>query len=179
MAFAARSPPGGNPTAPPPIAAREFYIRAGALAPVPDVKDIPLSAIADRLAEAPIFSELSDRNLKALAKAVKLRSVGPGEVVVRVGEGGLGFYVLLSGGVEVRKGNRVLARLGPGQFFGEMALLDEQPRSADVVAAGPTIVGVLSRWEFDAFAETHRGVYKGMLKELARRLRATDRSLSD
>jgi CRP-like cAMP-binding protein len=146
---------------------------------VPDLKEIPLAAIAGRLAEAPIFAELSDRNLKALAKAVKLRSLGPGEAVVHVGEAGLGFYVVLAGSVEVRKGSRALARLGPGQFFGEMALLDEMPRSADVVATQPSILGVLSRWEFDAFAETHRGVYKGMLKELARRLRATDRSISE
>lgn len=143
------------------------------------MSDIPPSVIAGLLGQAPIFSELSDRNLKALAKEVAVRSVETGKPVVRRGEGGLGFYVILDGEVEVRKGTRTLARLGRGQFFGEMSLFDNQPRSADVVALRPTTFGVLSRWEFEAFAESHNGVYKGMMKELARRLRATDQSLSE
>jgi CRP/FNR family transcriptional regulator, cyclic AMP receptor protein len=145
---------------------------------VGDAQGIPVAAIADRLARASIFSELSERNLTALAKIVKVRRIGPGETIVRRGEGGLGFYLILSGEVEVRKGGRRLASLGTGQFFGEMALLDDHPRSADVVATQPSVVGVLSRWEFDAFAETHRGVHKGMVAELVRRLRKTDESLS-
>jgi len=137
------------------------------------------NAIAAVLGRAPIFSELSERHLKSLAREVLVRTLGPSEVVVKRGEGGLGFYLILSGEVEVRKGNRRLARLGPGQFFGEMALFDSQPRSADVVTTRPTAVGVLSRWEFDAFAESHQGVHKAMLVELARRLRETDQSLSE
>jgi CRP/FNR family transcriptional regulator, cyclic AMP receptor protein len=141
--------------------------------------EIGPDAISELLGQTPIFSELSDRNLKSLGKEVKVRYLDPGETVVKRGEAGLGFYLILAGEVEVRKGNRSLARLGAGQFFGEMSLFDSQPRSADVVTTRPTAVGVLSRWELDAFAETHRGVYKGMLLELARRLRETNKSLSE
>ena len=155
------------------------YIRNGLPPDVTPQGEIGPDAIADLLGRTPIFSELSDRHLKSLAREVKVRYIEPQEFVVRRGEGGLGFYLILAGEVDVRKGSRSLAKLGAGQFFGEMALFDSQPRSADVVTTRPTAVGVLSRWEFEAFAETHHGVYKGMLHELTRRLRETNQSLSE
>ncbi len=160
-------------------AGRDGYIRGKLPSTVTPPGDYKPEAIADLLGRTPIFSELSEKNVKSLAKEVKVRYIEPGEFVVKRGEGGLGFYLILAGEVDVRKGSRSLAKLGAGQFFGEMALFDSQPRSADVVTTRPTAVGVLSRWEFEAFAETHPGVHKGMLLELARRLRETNKSLSE
>ena len=131
------------------------------------------------LEHVPMFSSLSDRPLRGLARDAKERSYEPGAVVVKQGEIGVGFYLLLNGKVDVRRKNRKLATLGPGAFFGEMALFDEQPRSADVVATEPTRCLVLSKWEFWGFAMDQPAVLRGILGEMARRLRETDQSLSE
>jgi len=137
------------------------------------------SDIATLLGKAPIFSGLTDRQLKSLAKTAKVVSFPVDARVVKQGEPGIGLYLLLTGEAEVRQGGRALARLGPGQFFGEMTLLDEQPRSADVVAVRPCECAVLSRWEFWGFAKGEPEVMQAVLREMARRLRETNRALSD
>jgi CRP/FNR family transcriptional regulator, cyclic AMP receptor protein len=146
---------------------------------MPDSAGLPLASLAESLGRTPMFSNLTDRQLKRLAKDVKVRSFPPGTVLLKRGEGGVGLYLLLGGSVEVRKGQRTLARLGPGQFFGEMTLLDDQPRSADVVTTEPTQAAILSKWEFWGFAMNEPAVLRTILQEMARRLRETDRALSE
>jgi CRP/FNR family transcriptional regulator, cyclic AMP receptor protein len=131
------------------------------------------------LGQAPILSSLSARQLRSLARQGKERSYSAGSKVVQRGEGGIGLFLMLDGKAEVRRGGRTLAKLGPGQFFGEMSLLDDQPRSADVVASEPCRCLVLSKWEFWGFAENQPKVLRGILQEMARRLRETDQSLSE
>jgi CRP-like cAMP-binding protein len=131
------------------------------------------------LGKAPIFSGLTERQLRSLAKTTKVVAYPANARIVKQGEPGIGLYILLSGQAEVRQGNRALARLGAGQFFGEMTLLDEQPRSADVVAVQPSECAVLSRWEFWGFAKGEPDVLQGVLRETARRLRETNRALSE
>ncbi len=131
------------------------------------------------LGHAPIFASLTERQLKSLAKTTKVVAFPANARVVKQGEPGVGLYVVLSGAAEVRQGERTLARLGPGQFFGEMTLIDEQPRSADVVAVAPSECAVLSRWEFWGFAKGEPEVLQGVMKEMARRLRETNRALSE
>jgi CRP-like cAMP-binding protein len=138
-----------------------------------------VSQIADRLANVSILGSLSPRQLKGLAKSVKVTAYAEGETVVKRGEGGLGLFLILEGAAEVRRGNRRLARLGVGQFFGEMSLFDEKPRSADVVALHPSKFAVLSRWEFWGFALTQPTVLRGVLEEMTRRLRETNQALSE
>ena len=131
------------------------------------------------LGHAPIFASLTERQLKSLAKTTKVVAFPANARVVKQGEPGVGLYVVLSGAAEVRQGERTLARLGPGQVFGEMTLIDEQPRSADVVAVAPSECAVLSRWEFWGFAKGEPEVLQGVMKEMARRLRETNRALSE
>ena len=135
--------------------------------------------VATMMGAVPIFSGLSDRQLKALARTTKVLSYPPNTPIVKRGEPGIAMYIVLSGAVEVRQGPRVLARLDAGQFFGEMTLADEQPRSADVIAVAPTECAVLSRWEFWGFAKTDTEVLQRMLREMAHRLRDTNRALSE
>jgi CRP/FNR family transcriptional regulator, cyclic AMP receptor protein len=135
--------------------------------------------VAAAMGSVPIFSGLSGRQLKSLAKTAKVLSYPTGTRIVKQGEQGIAMYVLLSGSVEVRQGTQVLARLDAGQFFGEMTLADEQPRSADVVTVGPTECAVLSRWEFWGLARTEPEIIVGILREMARRLRQTNKSLSE
>jgi CRP/FNR family cyclic AMP-dependent transcriptional regulator len=91
---------------------------------------------------------------------------------------GVGFYLILDGRAEVRKGSRVLATLGRGQFFGEMSLIDEQPRSADVVAVSPTKCWALSSWAFDSIVKSNPEIALLMLKEMVKRLRAAQSSFT-
>ena len=131
------------------------------------------------LQSVPIFSGLNDRQLRSLTRDSQGRAFTDGETVVKQGDKGLGFYLLLEGRVEVRRKGRRLATLGPGEFFGEMALFDEQPRSADVVALQPTRCLVLTKWEFWGFAMNQPRMLRGMLAEMARRLAETNRALSE
>ena len=135
--------------------------------------------VAAMLGQAPIFAALTERQLKSLAKTAKVVAYPANAAIVKKGEPGIGLYLLLAGQAEVRQGDRTLAKLGAGQFFGEMTLLDDQPRSADVVAVTPAECAVLSRWEFWGFAKGEPEVLQAVLKEMARRLRETNRSLSD
>jgi len=118
---------------------------------------------------------LKDRQLKLLARHAQVREIAKDTVVVKRGEKGIGFYVILEGRVLVRKGTTTLARLGPGDFFGELALFDNRARSADVIATEPTSVVVLSRWEFWGFASEKPEVLRIILQEMARRLAETSR----
>jgi len=95
-----------------------------------------------------------------------------GKTIVGEGGAGIGFYLVLEGRVEVRKGEKVLATLEKGQFFGEMSVIDGQPRSADVVAVSPTKCWVLVSWSFAGLLKGHPEIALPMLKELVRRLRA-------
>jgi CRP/FNR family cyclic AMP-dependent transcriptional regulator len=139
----------------------------------------PPQNVAELMGQAPIFATLTERQLKGLAKSTKVIAYPAGTSIVKQGEPGIAFYIILSGGAEVRNGTRVLAHLAPGQFFGEMTLLDEQPRSADVVATQATECAVLSRWEFWGFAKSEPEVLQGVLQEMARRLRAANKALTE
>ncbi len=128
----------------------------------------------------PLFSSLSDKHLQAIAKTAKETEFAPGATVVREGDRSkVGFFLILEGQVEVRKGDKVLSRLGAGQFFGEMAVLDGQPRSADVVATAPTKCLVLASWDIKALIKTYPELAHEIIAELVRRLRQTSLALSE
>ncbi|HTZ62017.1 MAG TPA: cyclic nucleotide-binding domain-containing protein [Thermoplasmata archaeon] len=134
-----------------------------------------LKAIAEGLRRSALLGGLKDRELKRLAGLAKLRKIAKDSVVVKRGEKGIGFYVILDGAVQVKKGATTVARLGPGDFFGELALFDDRPRSADIVTSQPTTVIVLSRWEFWGFASERPEMLRTILQEMARRLEETGR----
>ena len=125
------------------------------------------------LRKSPLLAQIPERHLKRLAGYAKVRDIPAGSTVVKRGEKGLGFYVILDGRVQVKKGSTNIAKLGPGDFFGELALYHDRPRIADVVTLEPTTVVVLSRWEFWGFATERPEVLKIILSELSRRLEET------
>ena len=128
------------------------------------------------LASVPFFSGLDEKKRKSIATQGKELSYKPGDPIVDEGTMGVGFYLVLDGKAEVRKGTKVLATLGRGQFFGEMSLIDEQPRSADVVAVAPTQCWALTSWVFSAIVKTNPDVALLMLKEMVKRLRSAQSS---
>ena len=133
------------------------------------------------LQRAPLFAQFSERELQDVVQTAKVRKFSTGETIVQEGDTAkVGFYLILSGRVEVRKGEKKLAELGPGQFFGEMALLVEgAPRSADVVALEDTECLVLTRWDLRSLIQTHPDMALKMLGEMARRLSTTHQALSE
>ena len=136
----------------------------------------------EALARAPIFAQLERGSLEALARAAKVRRFAPGELLVREGEDAVAFYVVCSGQAEVvkalgRKKEQVVGHLGPGDFFGEMALLDGFPRSASVRAVTDCECLVLVRWDFLGVVRSHIEVALGVLPVLSRRLRECEDQL--
>jgi len=123
---------------------------------------------------APLFSGLKGKQLKTIVSAGQELSYEPGRIIVKEGEMGAGFYLILDGSVEVRKGNKVLSKLTAGQFFGEMALLDRNPRSADVVVTSPTRCYGLTPWAFTAILRSNPQIALNLLKELIVRLRKSN-----
>jgi CRP/FNR family cyclic AMP-dependent transcriptional regulator len=137
----------------------------------------------DALAEVPLFSQLSRRDLKRLAKGTVTRQFEKGHVIVKEGDQALAFYLICSGHAEVVKGAdgpnpRVLSTLGPGDFFGEMALLDGYLRSASVRTLEDTECLLLSRWDFLAELRTSPYIAAQMLPVLSRRLREIESHLA-
>ncbi|MCI4372663.1 MAG: cyclic nucleotide-binding domain-containing protein [Thermoplasmata archaeon] len=146
---------------------------------MPRTVEFPTNQLAERLGHVSILGSLSQRQLKKLAGWVKIVAYAEGETMVKRGEGGIGLFLILDGAAEVRRGSRGLAKLGVGQFFGEMTLFDDLPRSADVVATKASKVAVLSRFEFWGFAESEPKILRGVLEEMTRRLRETNQALSE
>jgi CRP-like cAMP-binding protein len=132
--------------------------------------------IPSALKAVPFFSGLDMRQLKTIAESGKEMTYKSGDTIVEEGTMGVGFYMVIDGKVEVRKGAKTLAKLSKGQFFGEMSLIDEEPRSADVVAVQPTKCFTLSTWVFSALIKQHPELALPMIKELAKRLRGAQSS---
>jgi CRP-like cAMP-binding protein len=122
------------------------------------------------LKDAPLFDGLSRNELTQLARVSEDLEVEPGKVLCKEGEIGQEFFVIVDGKVKVnRKGRRVATR-SSGEFVGEIALLEEMPRTATVVAETPVRLFVLTRKDFRHLLDANPGVERKVLRALARRL---------
>jgi CRP-like cAMP-binding protein len=135
--------------------------------------------IVEMLNQIPIWSGLSNQDLHSIVRLAKDLRYDAGEVIVKKGESGVGFYLILDGSVEVKSGETLLSKLGRGQFFGEMSVLDDEPRSADVIAVEPSRCLALTPWGFEALVSNHPKIALKMLRELVRRLRETNKAFSE
>jgi CRP-like cAMP-binding protein len=129
------------------------------------------------LAEVPLFRNLSRRHLKHVASVARLRRYAPGASIVRAGDPGSSFYVVIDGVVRVVPPTGRPRRLGAGDVFGEMALLDESPRSASVVADGEVLTMTISRSAFSKLLKHDPSLAHELLRTLAARLRAAEKSV--
>jgi CRP-like cAMP-binding protein len=103
---------------------------------------------ADALGRCPFFADLSRGELIELAKATEDMEVEEGKVLTRQGQSGSEFFVIIEGEVAVTKDRNEIRRQGPGEFFGEIALIEDRPRTATVTAATPLRFFVLTRQSF-------------------------------
>ena len=126
------------------------------------------------ISRVPLFSGLNGKHLRSISDKGRQVSFDAGEKIVRKGEPGDGLYLILEGDVEVRSGNRVLATISKNNFFGEIALLDKKPRSADIVAISPTTCFLITANSFERTIQKEPKIVFGIMKELSRRLRGTD-----
>ena len=118
-----------------------------------------------------MFGRVDPDGLAMIAARMTELEVPAERVIARQGEIGTGFFVIASGSVRVVRGGKVVAVLGPGEFFGELSILDGQPRIAQVVSAEPTVCLALASWDFEAVVAEQPSVALAILRELAGRLR--------
>jgi len=136
-------------------------------------------SVAQTLRGVPLFAHLGDEELEPLAAAARERPYPRNSVIVFADDPGDALFVVAAGQVKVVLGGEdgrevILAVLGPGDFFGELALIDDQPRSAHVIAMEDARLLVLRRGDFQRALEAYPRIALGMLRALARRLRRAD-----
>ena len=133
------------------------------------------------LRKVPLFEELDDHILREISNAAVEQKWEAGQEIVREGDTGVGMFVIRSGKVEIAQQHegksQKLRELGPGGFFGDMALLDEFPRSATVRAVEPTTCLGLTRWHFRGILESHPQLALALLPILTRRIRSAEGTL--
>ena len=127
----------------------------------------------------PIFSSCTPKELRGIATSGKEVSFEAGRVICKEGDTGVGLHIILEGEVKVLVGGRKRRRLGPGAFFGEIALLDGGPRSASVVAESPVRTFAITSWNFRSVLKEHPSMPVKMLEEVCKRLRENERSISN
>ncbi len=122
----------------------------------------------DILATVPLLAGLDRRHLERLSRDFSERSFAAGATIVREGEGrGIGFFVVADGEAIVSVAGREVARLGPGAYFGEVALISDRVRTATVTAATGLRCYVMTVWDFRAFVQGNADVAWRLLQHLA------------
>jgi len=138
-----------------------------------------MTDIYDALAKVPLFRDLNKKQLERLAKIARERSFKAGDVIVKEGDEGVGFFMITDGHVDIARGGTKLATLGTGDFFGEMALIDNYRRSATVTAAGPVKTLAMLRSDFIAELRGNADLAVEMLVLITRRLHDADQRLAE
>jgi len=132
----------------------------------------------ETLRRVPLFEGISDRHLRSLSKWTSTRRYDGGRAIVSQGQTGLGLYCIQSGTVKVTisgpAGDQELRQMGPGETFGELALLDDKPRSATVTALEPTTAVLLDKSQFRAELRSHPEIALQILETLVAWLRESD-----
>lgn len=130
------------------------------------------SARESLLVACPLFRDLDADGLAAVRDAAVEVDFPAGRAIARQGEIGTGLFIVVSGAVRVVSDGRELARLGPGEFFGELSVLDGAPRNASVVADEPTTCLALATWDAERIMRERPGVALAILRIVVARLRA-------
>jgi len=134
-----------------------------------------MSITTDRKAEllgtVGLFEGMGPAELAAVAEQAEEIAFPAGRPIVRQGEIGTGFYLITAGRTRVVRDGETLAELGPGEFFGELSVLDGEPRTAAVISETATTCLAIPSWKLDALLEAQPRVTIALLRGVARRLR--------
>lgn len=122
------------------------------------------------LGRVPLFSGLDPRELETISRTVHERTFNAGDTVAEEGQGGVGFFVIKAGEAKVTVGGDEVRRLGPGDYFGEIALISEGSRTATVTAESELECYGLTPWEFRPLVQTNAGIAWKILQALAKQV---------
>jgi CRP-like cAMP-binding protein len=121
-----------------------------------------------------LFSTCSGRELRTIRKALEEVTVPAGRILTEQGTIGREFFLIVKGKAAVRRNNRKVATLGPGQYFGELALLDRRPRSATIVSETEMLLLVLGQRQFNGVLDAIPAMSRKLLAAMATRVREAD-----
>jgi CRP/FNR family transcriptional regulator, cyclic AMP receptor protein len=122
----------------------------------------------DLLKRVPIFEGLDDRELARIAGSMKQRTFNAGDTVTTEGQGGVGFFVIEDGSARVTIQGDERRRLGPGDYFGEVALLTDRPRTATITAESDLRCYGMTSWDFRPLVETHGSIAWKLLQAMSK-----------
>ena len=138
-----------------------------------------MSDTTEMLSRVPLFAGVDRKQLGKLVDRMSERTFSEGETAVEEGRGGAGFWLIESGDANVSVGGSQVRTLGPGDYFGEIALIDDGPRSASVIAATDMQCRGIAAWEFKGFVQEHPDAAWAIMETLARRLREAEARAGD
>jgi CRP/FNR family transcriptional regulator, cyclic AMP receptor protein len=131
-------------------------------------------APVEAIKRVPLFEDLDKRELSAVARLFKERRFAPGETVAKEGSGGAAFYLIDSGEAVVTIGGKERSTLGRGDYFGEIALIDEGARSATITASTELVCFGLTYWDFRPLVQSNAAISWKLLQFMVKRLRAAE-----
>ena len=133
------------------------------------------AAPTELLAQIPLFEGLSHGELERIGRSFKERRFSVGDTVAAEGAGGVGFFVIGEGTASVDVHGEQRGRLGPGDYFGEIALIDDQARRTATITADSDLTCYgLTSWEFRPLVETNAQIAWKLLQVMAKRLRESE-----
>ena len=133
-----------------------------------------MSAPTELVQGIPLFADLDKKELQGVASSMKERTFNAGQTIASEGQTGIGFFVIADGTAKVTQGDQERATLGPGDYFGEIALIDDGMRTASVTAESDLKVYGLTSWEFRPIVESNASIAWKLLKTMASRLREAE-----
>jgi CRP/FNR family cyclic AMP-dependent transcriptional regulator len=130
--------------------------------------------VVQSLKNVPLFTGVGDKELKRLANVMRESRFTEGEAITTEGRSGIGFFLIEDGEASVAVAGEIVRTIGPGDHFGEIALIDEGPRSATVTASTDLLCRGMAAWEFRSFVQEHPEVAWPLLETLAAHLREAE-----
>ena len=124
-----------------------------------------------RLKKVPLFAGLDDKELQQIASSMRERKFRAGDTVTQEGAGGVGFFVVESGEAEVNVGGETKGKVGPGDYFGEIALINESPRTATLTARTDMLCYGMTPWDFRPLVESNSTIAWKLLTAMAEKMR--------
>jgi CRP/FNR family cyclic AMP-dependent transcriptional regulator len=127
-------------------------------------------ASGQTLKKVPLFQGLDDRELDQIASSMRERRYAAGDTITKEGSGGAGFFVIEEGEAEVTVGGEAKGSIGPGQYFGEIALLTDSPRTATLTARTDMLCYGMTPWDFRPLVESNSTIAWKLLTAMAEKL---------
>lgn len=137
-----------------------------------------MAASQELIQQVPLFSNLDKKDLQGLASSMKERSFEAGDVVASEGQTGVGFFIIDEGEATISVKGEERATLGHGDYFGEVALIDDGARTATITAKTPLKCYGITSWEFRPLVEQNADLAWQMLQMMAKMLRASEQRVS-